>query len=131
MAKSPLARDRGFRTRRGSGDNRRLPADTPPRRPTRLLPNAPGVAIVLTLNVSIEQHLSPESLDFCEFRGGTLTAEPTSVSSLNASRSVEVFVVDTPRAANVALGVARADAESTHVLCRHRDESTPDFTRRV
>jgi len=40
-------------------------------------------------------------------------------------------VVDTPRAANVALGVARADAESTHVLCRHQDESTPDFTRRV
>lgn len=40
-------------------------------------------------------------------------------------------MVDTPRAANVALGVVRADAESTHVLCRHDDESTPDFTRRV
>jgi hypothetical protein len=54
------------------------------------------------------------------------------VSLANAHhRSVEVFVVDTPRAANVALGVARADAESTHVLCRHPDESTPDFTRRV
>jgi hypothetical protein len=53
------------------------------------------------------------------------------VSLVNAHRSVEVFVVDTPRAANVALGAARADAESTHVLCRHVDESTPDFTRRV
>lgn len=53
------------------------------------------------------------------------------MSSANAHRSVEVFVVDTPRAANVALGAARADAESTHVLCRHPDESTPDFTRRV
>jgi hypothetical protein len=53
------------------------------------------------------------------------------VSLSNAHRSVEVFVVDTPRAANVALGVVRADAESTHVLCRHLDESTPDFTRRV
>lgn len=53
------------------------------------------------------------------------------MSHANANRSVEVFVVDTPRAANVALGVARADAESTHVLCRHQDESTPDFTRRV
>lgn len=39
--------------------------------------------------------------------------------------------MDTPRAANVALGVARADAESTHVLCRHPDESTTDFTKRV
>jgi len=53
------------------------------------------------------------------------------VSLVNAHRSVEVFVVDTPRAANVALGAARADAESTHVLCRHVDESTPDFARRV
>ncbi|HTV21404.1 MAG TPA: hypothetical protein VMG12_22105 [Polyangiaceae bacterium] len=53
------------------------------------------------------------------------------MSLSNTQRSVEVFVVDTPRAANVALGVARADAESTHVLCRHADESTPDFTRRV
>lgn len=53
------------------------------------------------------------------------------MSLANAHRSVEVFVVDTPRAANVALGAARADAESTHVLCRHEDESTPDFTRRV
>lgn len=51
--------------------------------------------------------------------------------SLSPSHSVEVFIVDTPRAANVALGVPPADAESTHVLCRHADESTPDFTCRV
>ena len=66
-----------------------------------------------------------------KFRCGTLSAQPADVSLPNANRSVEVFVVDTPRAAHVALGVARADAESTHVLCRHVDESTPDFTRRV
>ena len=47
------------------------------------------------------------------------------------SRSVDVVVVDTPRAASVALGAPRADAESTHVLCRHRDELTADFMRRV
>jgi hypothetical protein len=29
------------------------------------------------------------------------------------------------------LGVPRADAESTHVLCRHVDETTPDFSMRV
>jgi hypothetical protein len=42
-----------------------------------------------------------------------------------------VYVVDAPRAAGVALGTARAGAESTHVLCRHADETTPDFMRRV
>jgi len=46
-------------------------------------------------------------------------------------RTADVYVVDAPRAAGVALGAARAGAESTHVLCRHADESTPDFMRRV
>jgi hypothetical protein len=53
---------------------------------------------------------------------------------LNPHHSVEVFVVDTPSVsalAEVALGAARTDAESTHVLCRHADEATPDFMRRV
>jgi hypothetical protein len=46
-------------------------------------------------------------------------------------QTADVYVVDTPRAAGVALGAARAGAESTHVLCRHADETTADFTRRV
>lgn len=49
----------------------------------------------------------------------------------NANRSAEVFIVDTPSAAGHALGAPRTDAESTHVLCRHVDESAPDFIRRV
>jgi hypothetical protein len=51
--------------------------------------------------------------------------------SLSTNRSVEVFIVDHPSAAGVALGAPRTEAESTHVLCRHADESTPDFARRV
>jgi hypothetical protein len=51
--------------------------------------------------------------------------------SHSASRSAEVFIVDTPSVAGHALGAPRTDAESTHVLCRHADESAPDFTRRV
>jgi hypothetical protein len=31
----------------------------------------------------------------------------------------------------LVLGTPRADAESTHVLCRHLDEKDPDFMRRV
>lgn len=42
-----------------------------------------------------------------------------------------MFVVDAPRVASVALGSARSDAESTHVLCRHRDEAAGDFMRRI
>lgn len=44
---------------------------------------------------------------------------------------VDVYVVDVPSVAGVALGAPRTDAESTHVLCRHEDEATPDFIRRV
>jgi hypothetical protein len=44
---------------------------------------------------------------------------------------VDVFVVDAPRVASVALGAARADAESTHVLCRHLEETSADFMRRT
>jgi hypothetical protein len=47
------------------------------------------------------------------------------------TREVDVFVVDAPRVASVALGSARADAESTYVLCRHLDETSSDFMRRV
>ena len=50
---------------------------------------------------------------------------------VHSQRSVDVFVVDTPRAAGVALGVPRTDAESTHVLCRHSDETPRDFSQRV
>lgn len=54
------------------------------------------------------------------------------VFQLGASnRSVEVFIVDTPRAAAAALGARCPGAESTHVLCRHDDESTPEFASRV
>jgi hypothetical protein len=56
---------------------------------------------------------------------------PLVLLPLSANRSAEVFIVDTPSAAGHALAAARTDAESTHVLCRHADESTPDFTRRV
>lgn len=45
--------------------------------------------------------------------------------------SIEIFVVNTPRAAAAALGAHRPGAESTHVLCRHEDESPPDFAARV
>jgi hypothetical protein len=47
------------------------------------------------------------------------------------ARKVDVFVVDAPRVARVALGAARADAESTYVLCRHLDETSSDFMHRV
>jgi hypothetical protein len=47
------------------------------------------------------------------------------------SRSVDIYVVDAPSVAGVALGTPRTDAESTHVLCRHGDEPTPDFVHRV
>lgn len=53
------------------------------------------------------------------------------VFSVSSNRSVDVVVVDTARAAGAALGAPRTDAESTHVLCRHVDETTPDFTSRV
>jgi hypothetical protein len=54
------------------------------------------------------------------------------VSKLPApTRSVEVFIVDAPRAAAQALGAHRPTAESTHVLCRHADESVCDFQKRV
>jgi hypothetical protein len=48
-----------------------------------------------------------------------------------SNRSVEVFIVDSPRAATAALGARRPGAESTHVLCRHEDEATPEFAMRV
>lgn len=48
-----------------------------------------------------------------------------------SNRSVEVFIVDSPRAAVAALGARRPGAESTHVLCRHEDEGTSDFSTRV
>jgi hypothetical protein len=60
---------------------------------------------------------------FCS--GGSVLFTPSQ------SRSVDVYVVATPSVAGVALGVPRTDAESTHVLCRHRDEATPDFMSRV
>jgi hypothetical protein len=47
------------------------------------------------------------------------------------ARKVDVFVVDAPRVACVALRAARADAESTHVLCRHLDETSSSFMHRV
>ncbi len=53
------------------------------------------------------------------------------VPSICCKRSVDVVVVDTARAAGVALGASRTDAESTHLLCRHVDETTSDFTSRV
>jgi hypothetical protein len=53
------------------------------------------------------------------------------VSKTQTQRAVDIFVVDTPRALGAALGVPSADAESTHVLCRHTDETTPDFSTRV
>ena len=46
-------------------------------------------------------------------------------------RSVEVFIVDAPGVAAQALGAHRPTAESTHVLCRHADESAWDFEKRV
>jgi hypothetical protein len=45
--------------------------------------------------------------------------------------SVEVFIVDNPRAAAAALEARRPGAESTHVLCRHEDESTSEFSTRM
>lgn len=48
-----------------------------------------------------------------------------------SNRSVEVFIVDSPRAAAAALGARCPGAESTHVLCRHEDEATCDFSTRV
>lgn len=51
--------------------------------------------------------------------------------SIHSQRSVDVVVVDTHGAAAVALGVPRTDAESTHVLCRHSDETPRDFSARV
>jgi hypothetical protein len=65
----------------------------------------------------------PQWHAFCWNRGVSLPQ--------SSNRLVEVFIVDTPSAAGVALGAVRTDAESTHVLCRHGDESTPDFMRRV
>lgn len=47
------------------------------------------------------------------------------------TRSVEVFIVDAPGAAAEALRAHRPTAESTHVLCRHADESAGDFQKRV
>lgn len=77
------------------------------------------------------RHISAQTRSIsANFRWHVICSAP-GVSLSNDHRSVEVFVVDTPRAANVALGVVRANAESTHVLCRHADESTPDFARRV
>lgn len=51
--------------------------------------------------------------------------------TVHSQRSVDVVVVDTPRAAGVALGTPRTDAESTHVLCRHADETPREFGARV
>jgi hypothetical protein len=96
-----------------------------------LLPIAPHVAFMPTPIVSPPRQKQSNLLDFRGIPAWHVTCWTRGVSLANAHRSVEVFVVDTPRAANVALGAARADAESTHVLCRHVDESTPDFTRRV
>jgi hypothetical protein len=53
------------------------------------------------------------------------------VLQTHSQRAVDVFVVDTPRVLGTSLGVPSADAESTHVLCRHLDETTPDFSTRV
>jgi hypothetical protein len=50
---------------------------------------------------------------------------------VHSKRSVDVVVVDTPRAAGVALATPRTDAESTHVLCRHADETPSEFGARV
>jgi hypothetical protein len=47
------------------------------------------------------------------------------------NRSVDVFVVDSPRAATAALQAQRPGAESTHLLCRHATETSQDFTARV
>jgi hypothetical protein len=44
---------------------------------------------------------------------------------------VDVLVVDTPRAFGTTLGAPSADAECTHVLCRHMDETTREFSTRV
>jgi len=51
--------------------------------------------------------------------------------SVHSQRSVDVFIVDTPSAAGVALGAPRTGAESTHVLCRHADETPRQFGERV
>jgi hypothetical protein len=59
------------------------------------------------------------------------TCSADAVSPSSQHRSIDVFVVDAPSAAGVALGAPRTDAESTHVLCRHGDEATPEFIRRV
>jgi hypothetical protein len=53
------------------------------------------------------------------------------LQSRASNRSVEVFIVDSPRAAAVALRARCPGAESTHVLCRHEDEATCDFSTRV
>jgi len=51
--------------------------------------------------------------------------------TVHSQRSVDVVIVDTPSAAGVALGTPRTDAESTHVLCRHADETSREFGARV
>jgi hypothetical protein len=51
--------------------------------------------------------------------------------TFHSQRSVDVVIVDTPRAAGVALGTPRTDVESTHVLCRHADETPREFGARV
>lgn len=47
------------------------------------------------------------------------------------SASVDVILLDSPHAVGLAFGAPQADAESTHLLCRHRDEAAPDFVERV
>ena len=65
---------------------------------------------------------------FCS--GVTVLLTPGQSGSVDVVRSI-VYVVDAPSVAGVALGAPRTDAESTHVLCRHEDEATPDFVHRV
>ena len=96
------------------------------------LPFAPHVAAVPRSNVSWPQPTRANPSDFTRIQRGTHSAPADCVVlSVCSNRSVDVVVVDTARAAGVALGAPRTDAESTHVLCRHVDETTPDFTRRV
>jgi hypothetical protein len=59
------------------------------------------------------------------------TCSGPGVSKAQSRRAVDVFVVDTPQNLGATFGVPSSDAESTHVLCRHTDETTPDFSRRV
>src|SRR4051812_35693267 len=49
----------------------------------------------------------------------------------SAKPGTEVFIVDSPSAAALALGAHRPSEESTYVLCRADNEKTTDFAVRV